>query len=194
MWNLFAQIADDQTRQEILDWYHLKENLYKVQASKKFLEQIEADLWQGYGEEVISQLRKTQYVGVTNFIGYLRKHRHRLVNYMYFQAEQLSSIGSGAVESAVKQIDKRLQIVGAQWKSQNLPQMLQLLSIADCPPAIKVDELAYLVFLVPSGRIVRCPWVLSLLLSQTRFHSLWLVYRCKMRWVFQPSLLYQKPS
>jgi hypothetical protein len=38
---------------------------------------------------------------------------------MYFQAEQLSSIGSGAVESAVKQIDKRLQIVGAQWKSEN---------------------------------------------------------------------------
>jgi len=65
-------------------------------------------------------------LGVTNFISYLRKHRHRLVNYMYFQAEKLSSIGSGAVESAVKQIDKRLQIVGAQWKSQNLPQLLQL--------------------------------------------------------------------
>jgi hypothetical protein len=126
VWNLFAQIADDQTRQEILDWYHLKENLYKIQASKNFLEQIESDLWQGVVEEAISKLRKTQYVGVTNFISYLRKHRHRLVNYMYFQAEQLSSIGSGAVESAVKQIDKRLQIVGAQWKSENLPQMLQL--------------------------------------------------------------------
>jgi hypothetical protein len=126
VWNLFTQIADDQTRPEILDWYHLKENLYKIQASKKFLEQIEADLWQGVGEEAIRKLRKTQYVGATNFISYLRKHRHRLVNYMYFQAEQLSSIGSGAVESAVKQIDKRLQIVGAQWKSQNLPQMLQL--------------------------------------------------------------------
>ncbi len=45
---------------------------------------------------------------------------------MYFQAEQLSSIGSGAVESGVKQIDKRLQIVGAQWKYENLPQMLSL--------------------------------------------------------------------
>jgi hypothetical protein len=54
------------------------------------------------GEEAISQLRKNKYVGATNFISYLRKHRHRLVNYMYFQAEQLSSIGSGAVESAVK--------------------------------------------------------------------------------------------
>ncbi len=126
VWNLFAQIADTQTRQEILDWYHLKENLYKIQASKKFLEQIEADLWQGVREEAIGKLEKTKYLGVTNFISYLRKHRHRLVNYMYFQAENLSSIGSGAVESAVKQIDKRLQIVGAQWKSQNLPQLLQL--------------------------------------------------------------------
>ncbi len=63
---------------------------------------------------------------MTNFTHYLEKHRHRIVNYMYFQAEQLSSIGSGAVESAVKQIDKRLQIVGAQWKYENLPQMLSL--------------------------------------------------------------------
>jgi hypothetical protein len=126
VWNLFAQIADSSIRCEILDWYHLKENLYKIQASKKFLEQIETDLWQGFVEEAITKLKKTKYVGVTNFISYLRKHRHRLVNYMYFQAEQLSSIGSGAVESAVKQIDKRLQIVGAQWKYENLPQMLQL--------------------------------------------------------------------
>jgi len=71
-------------------------------------------------------LRNSKYVGGNNFVNYLDKHRHRLVNYMYFQAEQLSSISSGAVESAVKQIDKRLQIVGAQWNSENLPQMLQL--------------------------------------------------------------------
>jgi hypothetical protein len=126
VWNLFAAIADTQRRQEILDWFHLKENLYKIQATKSFLEQIEAELWYGQVEEAFRILRKSKYVGVTNFINYLQKHRHRLVNYMYFQAEKLSSIGSGAVESAVKQIDKRLQIVGAQWKSENLPQMLSL--------------------------------------------------------------------
>ncbi len=126
VWNLFTAIAETERRQEILDWYHLKENLYKIQAPKKFLSQIEAELWHGQVEEGKMLLRNSKYVGVTNFINYLAKHRHRLVNYMYFQAEQLSSIGSGAVESAVKQIDKRLQIVGAQWKSENLPQMLQL--------------------------------------------------------------------
>lgn len=126
IWKLYKNIADSQCRHEILDWYHLKENLYKIQASKKFLLTIEADLWQGFVEEAIKKLRETKYVGVTNFIKYLSKHRHRLVNYMYFQAEQLSSVGSGAVESAVKQIDKRMQVVGAQWKYENLPQMLQL--------------------------------------------------------------------
>ena len=48
------------------------------------------------------------------------------VNYTYYQAEQLCSIGSGAVESAIKQIDLRLKLVGAQWKSDNVNQILQL--------------------------------------------------------------------
>ncbi len=34
------------------------------------------------------------------------------------------SIGSGAVESAVKQIDRRVKISGAQWSAQNVPKVL----------------------------------------------------------------------
>lgn len=130
IWNLFAEIANSNIRQEILDWYHLKENLYKIQAAKKFLTDIEAELWYGQVEQAITKLKNTKYVGVTQFTNYLRKHRHRLVNYMYFQAEQLSSIGSGAVESAVKQIDKRLQIVGAQWKYERIPPYMLSLRCA----------------------------------------------------------------
>ena len=47
VWNLFGQIAPASERQEILDWYHLKENLYKVGGSLKRLAQAEAFLWQG---------------------------------------------------------------------------------------------------------------------------------------------------
>jgi hypothetical protein len=61
-----------------------------------------------------------------NFCAYLTKHRHRLVNYRDFQEQHLSSIGSGAVESAVKQIDRRLKISGAQWKLENVSVILQL--------------------------------------------------------------------
>ena len=32
----------------------------------------------------------------------------------------------GAVESGVKQIDRRLKISGAQWESENVNQVLQL--------------------------------------------------------------------
>jgi len=49
-----------------------------------------------------------------NFCLYLEKHRHRMINYDYYQAEGICSMGSGAVESAIKQIDRRVQISGAR--------------------------------------------------------------------------------
>ena len=33
-------------------------------------------------------------------------------------------MASGAVESAVKQIDRRMKISGAQWLKENVPQVL----------------------------------------------------------------------
>ncbi len=50
--------------------------------------------------------------------------RLRIINYQYHQAEQICSIGSGSVESAVKQVDRRTKISGAQWKRENVPQVL----------------------------------------------------------------------
>jgi len=44
VWNLFEEIGSTAIRQEILDWYHLKENLYKVGGSLKRLK--ETFLWQ----------------------------------------------------------------------------------------------------------------------------------------------------
>ena len=35
VWNLIEEFGTDQQRWEILDWYHLKENLYKVGGSLK---------------------------------------------------------------------------------------------------------------------------------------------------------------
>lgn len=36
----------------------------------------------------------------------------------------ICSIGSGAIESTVKQIDCRTKISGAQWKIENVPQVI----------------------------------------------------------------------
>lgn len=53
-----------------------------------------------------------------------KQNRHRIVNYDYYQREQICSIGSGAVESAIKQISRRVKISGAQWNEDNVPQVL----------------------------------------------------------------------
>lgn len=126
VWNLFAQITSVETRLEILDWYHLKENLYKVGGSFKRLTRAEAFLWQGQVEEAKALFADCRRQQARNFEAYLSKHKSRIVNYGFYQAEQLSSIGSGAVESAVKQIGRRLQISGARWNTASVNPMLKL--------------------------------------------------------------------
>ncbi len=126
IWNLIRELATAESRWEILDWYHLKENLYKVGGSNKRLAQAEALLWQGNVDAAIRLFAESRRQQAQNFCAYLTKHRRRIVNYAYYQAEQLCSIGSGAVESGVKQIDRRLKISGAQWKPENVNQVLQL--------------------------------------------------------------------
>jgi hypothetical protein len=126
IWNLVRELASPETRWEILDWYHLRENLYKVGGSRRRLKQAEARLWSGQVDEAIALFADCRLKQARNFCAYLCKHRQRIVNYFYYQAEQLCSIGSGAVESGVKQIDRRLKISGAQWKSENVNQVLQL--------------------------------------------------------------------
>jgi hypothetical protein len=61
-----------------------------------------------------------------DYPAYLGKHQARIVNYGAYQAEQLCSIGSGAVESAVKQIGRRLQISEALWNTASANPMLSL--------------------------------------------------------------------
>ncbi len=80
-----------------------------------------------------------------NFCVYLEKHRHRIVNYQYYQAKQICSIGSGAIESTVKQIDRRTKISGAQWKVEN--RHLQKLNMRSPEPCRDVALLRlYILF------------------------------------------------
>lgn len=123
IWNLFEEIARASQRQEILDWFHLKENLHKLGGSQQRLATVEALLWKGNVDAAIQEFKDWQHERVDTFIAYLNKHRHRLVNYSYFQAEGIS-IGSGTIESTVKQIGARIKLSGAQWKAENVPQVL----------------------------------------------------------------------
>lgn len=124
IWNVYDQIGTPTQRREILDWYHLVENLGKVGGSQQRLDAVEKSLWQGNVDQAIEQFQDWQHERVNTFLAYLRKHRPRIVNYAYYQAEGIS-IGSGVVESTVKQIGQRIKLSGAQWKKDNVPQVLK---------------------------------------------------------------------
>lgn len=81
-------------------------------------------MWRGQVDATLELFLNSALKQAQNFCAYLTKHRHRIINYEYLQAEQICSIGSGAVESAVKQIDRRLKISGAQWNQENVSQVL----------------------------------------------------------------------
>lgn len=123
IWNLFMQIGSPPKRLEILDWYHLIENLGKVGGSKRRLDAVEARLWQGDVDGAVKLFDGWQHERSEQFIAYLSKHRHRIVNYRYYQAEGIS-IGSGTIESLIKQIGRRVKISGAQWSPNNVQQVL----------------------------------------------------------------------
>lgn len=53
IWNLIGQLNPGKKRREILDWYHLIENLYKVGGSLKRLAQAKELLWQGNIDETL---------------------------------------------------------------------------------------------------------------------------------------------
>jgi hypothetical protein len=124
IWNLLSQIIPESERREILDWFHLMENLEKVGGSLNRLAQARSLLWQGKVDETIALFENSQPHQAQCFCQYLHKHRQRIPNYDYLKAENICSIGSGAIESTIKQIDRRLQISGARWKPEHIPQVL----------------------------------------------------------------------
>ena len=81
VWKLFTEIGSSSTRMEILDWYHLRENLHKVGGSLKRLKLAENLLWigevdvtmpaAGYAYALFVDLAKKQ---AKNFCAYLNKH------------------------------------------------------------------------------------------------------------------------
>jgi len=125
IWSLYEQMTDIEHRDEVLDWFHLKENLYKVGGSLKRLKQAADLLWEGKVDEAIALFEGLKSERVRKFRNYLNDHRSRIVNYSYYQQEGMP-IGSGPVESLIKQIDARIQISGASWKKENVPRMLKL--------------------------------------------------------------------
>jgi hypothetical protein len=96
-----------------------------VGGSNRRLRQVEKHLWQGFVNDAIAQFNELEKKQAKNFQNYLRKHSSRIPDYQLDQ-ELSICIGSGSVESWIKQIGSRIKIIGAQWNRKNIPQMLKL--------------------------------------------------------------------
>lgn len=125
VWKIIDQIKPTYDKREILDWYHLMENLHKVGGSNRRLKQVRNLLWHGLVDDAIAQFEELTKKQAKNFQNYLRKHDSRIPDYQIYQQLGIC-IGSGSVESWIKQIASRIKITGAQWDSQNVPQILKL--------------------------------------------------------------------
>jgi hypothetical protein len=125
VWKIVEQIKTIDQRTEILDWYHLMENLHKVGGSLQRLKRVRSYLWQGLVDDAIAEFEGLNKKQAKNFQNYLRKHSLRIPDYQLYQ-ELGICIGSGSVESWIKQIGSRIKIIGAQWNQKNVPQMLKL--------------------------------------------------------------------
>jgi hypothetical protein len=89
IWKLFSDIATSDQRLEIWDWYHLKENLFKVGGSLNRIHKAEALLWQGNLDVVLDLFKDSQLKEAQNFCAYLKGHASRIVNYAYFGSSVL---------------------------------------------------------------------------------------------------------
>jgi hypothetical protein len=87
IWNVFESIGTPEQRYEILDWYHLKENLYNILGSLGRIEQVEALLWKGNVDAAIEAFNGCVSCEAVNFVAHLQKHRSRIPNYEYLQHE-----------------------------------------------------------------------------------------------------------
>ena len=78
--------------------------------------------------DTIPLFKDLKKLKAVNFIKYIEKHQARIVNYHYWTniALQPIAVGSGDVESAVKQMGMRVKLSGARWAPANVNQILSL--------------------------------------------------------------------
>jgi hypothetical protein len=126
IWNLVADYFPDSI--QIIDWYHATQHLASAaqalfpqdtpKAQAWFKSRCE-DLFQGHLTPIIKPLEQH---GLSDEAHYFRVH-HRRMQYQEFQ-EQGYPIGSGTVESGVKQFKVRLTGPGMRWSRPGAERML----------------------------------------------------------------------
>lgn len=120
----------------ILDFYHATEYLHAF-SREHFKNKSEEDEWvatqkklllEGHVLEVIDQVKalKSPRKEAEKLVNYYSANQHRM-NYQHYQKIGCGLIGSGAIESAHRNvIQKRMKQSGQRWSKQGAQNMLNL--------------------------------------------------------------------
>ena len=125
IWDVAEDVCPD--GQQVVDWYHAVEHLNKVAIAlypdgqdthkrKRWFKTHKNNLYLGNIDTIVSVLHKRN---VSQFATYFERHKRRM-QYLEFREEGLP-IGSGTVESGVKQFKQRLSGTGMRWHLELYP-------------------------------------------------------------------------
>lgn len=115
---------------QIVDWFHAAQHLAQAASGlypddepkrQRWLKLQRDRLYLGNVEAVMIALEE---VGLSGEVGYFREHQRRM-QYLEFREEGYP-IGSGTVESGVKQFKQRLAGPGMRWKARAAERMVIL--------------------------------------------------------------------
>ena len=128
IWNVAEEVCPD--GRQIVDWFHAVQHLadaasalYPNEQDDKqrshWLKTAKDHLYMGRIHRIIAALQKR---GRSDLAGYFERHQRRM-QYLEFREEGFP-IGSGTIESGVKQFKQRLTGTGMRWDADNANIML----------------------------------------------------------------------
>lgn len=134
IWNVAEDVCPDGT--QIVDWFHAVEHLAEAAQAiypdakddkkrQRWLQRYKEHLYHGRIHKIVTELTKQGYA---EKVTYFDRHQRRM-QYHQFREEGLP-IGSGTVESGVKQFKVRLCGTGMRWHEQQAKIMIILRSVA----------------------------------------------------------------
>ena len=128
IWNVAEDVSPD--GRQIVDWFHAVQHLADAAHAlypdetdntkrKRWLTTYKTHLYMGRVHKIIAVLHKRKRPDLAH---YFETH-HRRMQYLEFREEGFP-IGSGTVESGVKQFKQRLNGTGMRWKRDQANRML----------------------------------------------------------------------
>lgn len=134
VWNVAEDVCPD--ARQIVDWFHARQHLSEAanalypqeKESKRRIQWLKTytdHLYMGRIHKIIASLRQR---GRADLALYFERHQRRM-QYLEFREDGFP-IGSGTVESGVKQFKQRMAGAGMRWNARNADLMLTIRAAA----------------------------------------------------------------